>query len=45
MTKWVIQVLQQVEQYGRFRKLHYFTVIQLLKPGKDNTWILDMLVS
>ena len=34
MTKW-IKANNQLEQSGKFRKLHHFTVKQLVKPGKD----------
>ena len=30
------QVLEHMEQSGEFRKWHHFTVMQPLKPGKDN---------
>ena len=36
MTKWVKGKKIELEQSVQFRKL-YFTVMQHLKPGKDNT--------
>lgn len=32
------QVSKQVEQSSNFRTSHLFTVMQLFKPGKDNTY-------
>lgn len=32
------QVSEQVEQSSNFRTSHLFTVMQLFKPGKDNSY-------
>lgn len=41
LTDWVKTSVsvktRQVEQSGEFRKSRYFTVMQPLQPGKDNT--------
>ncbi len=31
-----MQILEQLEQSGKLRKIHHFMVMKPLKPGKDN---------
>lgn len=33
-------MLEQLEQKGKFGKLHHFTIMQPLKPGKDNAYYI-----
>ena len=35
------QIIEELEQSGKFRKWHHFTVMQPLKPGKDNTCVIS----
>lgn len=34
-------MIEQLEEFGKFRKLHHFTVMQPLKSGKDNTYAIS----
>lgn len=34
-------MVEQLEYSGKFRKLHHFTVMKPLKPGKDNTYAIS----
>ena len=39
----ILVLKQKTEQ--KFRKLHYFTVMQLVKEGKDNTYAVSQCKS
>ena len=38
---WKRQIIEELEQSGKFRKVQHFTVMQSLKPGKDNTYVIS----
>ena len=39
LTNWVKANKEELEQSGKFRKLHNLTVMQLVKPGKKSLFL------